>query len=432
MMHHQARPSPRCLETRLRPFAVILGVLGLSGSAWNVAWAENMSEVPQSITNGTVEENDPAVVALLANGKVLCSGVLVRPRVVLTAAHCLTGGQLDTVLFEASTGKRRYSKLQRAWRHPAYALGRADVDIGLVLLPDSEHLPFLPISAEPITVDDIGSELRIVGFGRASVSDPGPLEKRGGTAIVDSVSSGTFTLRAAPSLACGGDSGGPVLRSGTHGAIVIGTISNGDDGCNLQTKATRTDANARTFIDPLIARIEGDFGNSGTRCIEGSNCTSGVCVIPEDAPDFGYCSSSCSDDIQCPATMHCAMGGPEEGACVLPRPSPGAIGAPCSSESECQFAMCSSFPHDPQRICSSLCFPDDAESCPAHHVCAEIAGSSRVWGCIPSPDGVASSSNGCTITPMPGSGHGADLHGATPVALVAIILRRRRSSYRAR
>jgi hypothetical protein len=426
MRHQHRRSSLRCAERPLCRFTLILGASGLYGSAHDLAHAEDVSTSTQSITNGSADQDDPSVVALLANGKVHCSGVLVRPRIVLTAAHCLTGNQLDAVLFEPSTGNRRSARVQRAWRHPGYMIGQAEHDLGLVLLPASEHFPFLPISTEPVTLDDLGSEVRIVGYGRTSVGDAGALEKRAGTAIMASVSSGTFTLRAAPSLACGGDSGGPALRSLTRGAIVIGIISQGDDACVQQTQVSSIDANARTFIESLISQIESHSGDSGSRCIEGSNCTSGFCLSPEDAPDFGYCSSHCFSDVQCSVAMRCATGASGSGTCVLPRPSPGAIGAPCSSESDCQFAMCSSFPHQPQRICSSLCFPDDAESCPVQHVCAEVAGASQVWGCMPGPNGVTSGSGGCAIG-MSGSGRGVDLHGAAPVVLVAIILGRRRS-----
>src|SRR5258708_32410350 len=46
-------------------------------------------EIAQSITNGTVDEGDSAVVALLASGQAYCTGTVVAERLVLTAAHCL-------------------------------------------------------------------------------------------------------------------------------------------------------------------------------------------------------------------------------------------------------------------------------------------------------------------------------------------------------
>src|SRR6185295_20195739 len=54
------------------------------------------------IVNGMVDPGDPAVVALLDGGRAFCTGTLVSPHVVVTAAHCI----------DVSLGGREPSTLQ--------------------------------------------------------------------------------------------------------------------------------------------------------------------------------------------------------------------------------------------------------------------------------------------------------------------------------
>jgi secreted trypsin-like serine protease len=70
-----------------------IAIVGASLMTWSIGCAPADTratvEIAQSITNGTVDEGDSAVVALLASGQAYCTGTVVAERLVLTAAHCL-------------------------------------------------------------------------------------------------------------------------------------------------------------------------------------------------------------------------------------------------------------------------------------------------------------------------------------------------------
>src|SRR5215471_7034567 len=54
------------------------------------------AEAHESITNGTVDPGDPAVVAIVTSDGITahCTGTLVLPHTILTAAHCLDSANL--------------------------------------------------------------------------------------------------------------------------------------------------------------------------------------------------------------------------------------------------------------------------------------------------------------------------------------------------
>lgn len=384
------------------PFAAALLSLGPSCSRPEDP-QENVSTLDRGVTNGTPATDDPAVVGLVAEGRIVCTGVLVAPRVALTAAHCLVGGaSVDGVLVGLSIDEGSSVELLRTWVHPGYEVGSSDHDLGVLLLQGSVGTAALPLNEQPLTETDVGRDVRIVGFGAASKDDTSAPRKRQGTSIIGAISPLTLSLDPSPSQPCSGDSGGPVLWSANGEQVVLGIVSHGDADCSQYAHAVRVDAQLDGFVRPLIARIAATSSAIGERCILSSNCASGLCLSPSDAPSFSYCSRACGGATECAPGMECAelpADGSPTRACQFTAPSPGALGAPCAEHTDCEFGLCELFVGAAAKTCSALCFQEDADSCPHGGVCTELARAGDVSGCFldPSEGARREPSDGCGI-----------------------------------
>src|ERR1700733_10408468 len=94
--------------------AVALGACS-SGSP-----AETTAQVATAIVGGQDDTGDSGVVALLRGGALVCTGVLIAPHVVLTAAHCVAFGAPDEVRFGSTLGVAASRPVWSAQANPAF------------------------------------------------------------------------------------------------------------------------------------------------------------------------------------------------------------------------------------------------------------------------------------------------------------------------
>ncbi len=198
-----------------------------------------------SIVGGTPTAAFPAVGALTDRGFPFCTGTVVAPRVVVTAAHCLTDGAPSTMRFAIGPNANAPTAsvaVARIIAHSGYNADRLINDIGVVLL--AEDAPVTPIPMNTATLDAswMGRKLTFVGYGVTNgTTQVGAGVKRQASIPIAGVKADQFSYKG-PKNTCFGDSGGPALAEDASGAVVVaGVTSYGDEKCTRFGVDTRVD-----------------------------------------------------------------------------------------------------------------------------------------------------------------------------------------------
>ncbi len=191
----------------------------------------------------------PAIGAILRNSRMHCTGSVVAPQTVLTAAHCIQGYDVSSLTFvtgpEALAPQNRYdvTATKPNENYVMHADGSTENDIGLLYLAK----PFSG-SLAPIPTTDIGGSLgnatlAFIGYGYTAGGNMGILgQKRRVDMSVARVNPTTFYYNVPGKNTCNGDSGGPALKFDTTSYTLVGVTSYGDSFCQVDGFDTRVNA----------------------------------------------------------------------------------------------------------------------------------------------------------------------------------------------
>lgn len=281
-----------------------------------------VGEGQQKIVGGTETSGDPSVVMIFAYGPYgggSCTGEVIAPRVVLTAAHCVhpdeIGAGASFVIYNGpDMSKARYSEYFRAREgipNPDFdpsAVGSGN-DVGVLMF--DQDLPYEPLrwNRQPITDEMVGKTVRFVGYGIVS-GEPQDQNtsgvKRETTTTLDGYDDNLLDFDSTEHNTCSGDSGGPAFMDfgDGKGEVIIGVTSfgitqlnqvdcmNGGYDSRVDRYADWIDAQVATtgWVPPEKRPVP--TKQLGDACTAHSECVSAMCAL-NTKTSTSFCTATC-------------------------------------------------------------------------------------------------------------------------------------------
>src|SRR5690606_33046047 len=354
----------------------------------------------------------PTVVAIVIDqgARGLCTGTLVAPDIVLTAAHCVHPAVLGypsqaavtaatLVVFDSTDLRQNGNAVAAAETIPVGSFNQpGDPDVGIIRLSRSitDREPS-PINLDPAAAP-VGISVTMVGYGQDENGGFGRglyLENKTSFSCTNVGSSDQTFLcfdQRNGTGKCSGDSGGPSFAMIGGKQTVVGITSFGDQNCEFFGADMRVDAAADFLAQVAPELLCGENGSCEETCGEGG--------LPVD-PDCSDCAvdGDCEDGHICDA-----------GFCIAQPGTPGGLGAACGEgQPECESGQCASGP-DGMR-CTRTCDPA-ASDCPDGFECLEAGGAGACWP--------AEEHGSCAIGGGPAGGSGG--RGGLAVLLLSIVI----------
>jgi secreted trypsin-like serine protease len=167
----------------------------------------------------------------------VCTGTVISPTAVLTAAHCFIGSDRAANVVITTNGSRQTVRSRSVSIHPGFTVNGDSIminDVAVIRTASTMSAPTTPILLRRDA--QTGEDAVVAGYGQTSSDSPTPDDVYAGYAVVRSVTDNHIRIdfKSNEAHPCRGDSGGALLLE-EGGLAIAGVVSQSDPSVPADT-----------------------------------------------------------------------------------------------------------------------------------------------------------------------------------------------------